>query len=67
MAERLDPEEITSFEELVMSTLYTQEALVNLLDRKELLKKEEIIEEIRRLRQRASRAASGTGGPGAPV
>lgn len=67
MAERLDTEEITSFEELVMSTLYTQEALVNLLDQKGLLKKEEIIEETRRLRQQAHRAASGTGGPGAPV
>jgi hypothetical protein len=61
--QRSDPKEITSFEELIMSTLYIQEVLVNLLDQKGLLKKEEIIEEIRRLRQQTRRAASGSGGP----
>ncbi len=33
MAERLDPKETVSFEELLMSNVYTQEALINLLER----------------------------------
>jgi hypothetical protein len=32
MAERLDPKETVSFEELLMSNVYTQEALINLLE-----------------------------------
>ena len=32
MAKRLDPKEMVSFEELLMSNVYTQEALINLLE-----------------------------------
>jgi hypothetical protein len=32
MSEKLDPKEIVTFEELLMSNVYTQEALINLLD-----------------------------------
>ncbi|MEO2055331.1 MAG: hypothetical protein ABGX83_08605, partial [Nitrospira sp.] len=50
MAEKLDPKEVVSFEELLMSNVLTQEAIINLLDAKGILKKEEILTEIRRLR-----------------
>lgn len=34
MAEKLDPEDLVSFEELLMSEVIQSEALINLLDRK---------------------------------
>ncbi len=52
MAEQLDPKETVSFEELLMSNVYTQEALINLLEAKGLIKKAELLEEIKRLRNR---------------
>lgn len=38
-AEKLDPRETTTFEELLMSNVYTQEALINLLDKKGVITK----------------------------
>jgi len=51
MAEKLDPKETVTLEELVLSNVYTQEALINLLEKKGVISKEELIEEIKRLRQ----------------
>ena len=51
MAEKMDPKEIVSIEELVMSNVYTQEAIVNLLEKKGILRKEEVPEEIKRLKE----------------
>ena len=51
MAKKLEPKEIVTFEELLMSNVYTQEALINLLEKKGLVSKEELIEEIKRLRR----------------
>jgi len=39
MAEKLDAKETVSFEELLMSNFYTQEALINLLDSKGIISK----------------------------
>jgi hypothetical protein len=39
MAEKLDAKETVSFEELLMSNVYTQEALINLLDSKGIISK----------------------------
>lgn len=50
MVESLDPEEVLSYEELLMSNVFFQEAIMNLLDRKGILKKEEVLEEIARLK-----------------
>jgi hypothetical protein len=50
MAEKLDPKETVSFEELLMSNVYTQEALINLLEKKGVLTKAELLEEIKRLK-----------------
>jgi hypothetical protein len=50
MAEELDPKEVVILEELLMSNMFTQEALINLLEKNGLFKKEELIEEIMRLK-----------------
>jgi hypothetical protein len=42
MAEKLEPKEMVTFEELLMSNVYTLEALVNLLERKGLVSKGEL-------------------------
>lgn len=52
MAEKLDPKETVSFEELLLSNVYTQEALINLLEAKGIIRKTELLEEIKRVRDR---------------
>ncbi|HEY4674129.1 MAG TPA: hypothetical protein VIH03_08185 [Nitrososphaerales archaeon] len=49
MADELDSKEIISFKELLLSNVYTQEALINLLERKGILTKKEVLEEVKRL------------------
>lgn len=50
MAEKLDPKEVVTFEELLMGNTITQEALINLLDKAGLIKKKDLLEEIKRLK-----------------
>ena len=52
MADKLDPKEVVTFEELLMSNMYTQEALINILVQKGLISKEEVLEEIKRLKKK---------------
>ena len=52
MAEKLEPKETVSFEELLLSNVYTQEALINLLEAKGIIKKAELLEEIKKLRDK---------------
>jgi len=51
MAEKLVPKETVTFEEPPMSNVYTQEALINLLEEKGLIHKKELLEEIKRLKR----------------
>ncbi len=51
MGEKLDTKETATFEELLISNVYTQEALINLLEKKGIINKEELLEEIKRLRK----------------
>jgi hypothetical protein len=51
MAEKLDPKETVSFEELLLSNVLQQEALINLLDKKGIIKKGEILEELKRVKE----------------
>jgi hypothetical protein len=51
VAEKLDPKEIVTFEELLKSNVYTQGALINLLEKKGIIDKKELLEEINRLRR----------------
>ncbi len=48
----LPPKKVVSFEELLMSNVYTQEALINLLEAKGIIRKEELLEEIKRLKEK---------------
>ncbi len=51
MGNKLDPKETVTFEEVIMSNIYTQEALINVLEKKGLINKKEVIEELNRLRR----------------
>ena len=51
MAEKLDPKQVATFEELLMTVLYEQEALRRLLVRKGLVSNEEVLEEIKAVRR----------------
>jgi hypothetical protein len=51
MADKLDPKELVSFKELLMSETITLEALVDLLERKGIIAKEELIEGIKRIKE----------------
>ena len=57
MAEKLDPKETVTFEELLVNNTYEQEALVNILERKGIITKEEIIEEMKRLKREQTEKA----------
>jgi hypothetical protein len=50
MAKKLDLKEMVTLEELIISNVYTQEALINLLRGKGLITNEELIEEIKNLK-----------------
>ncbi len=51
MAENLDPIQVATFEELLMTVLYEQEALRRVLVRKGLLTNEEVLEEVKAVRR----------------
>ncbi len=52
MAEKLDPKELVTIEELAISTMWETSALVELLERKGVLTKQEVLDMIQELRQR---------------
>ena len=52
MAEKLDPRETVSFEELLRSNVIEQEALVNLLEKRGIITKAELLNEIKRLKNK---------------
>jgi hypothetical protein len=47
MAEQLDPNEFAGYKEALLSQVFTLDALIILLERKGLITKEEVIEEIK--------------------
>ena len=49
MAEKIDPKEVVTIEEIAHSNMYQLEALTNLLERKGILTKAEVLDEIKRL------------------
>ncbi len=51
MAEKLNKKETVDFKELLVSEVIQTEALVNLLDQKGIITKEELLEEILRIRK----------------
>ena len=55
MAEKLDPKEVVSFKELLISEMIQSEALVNLLERKGIISKQELLEEIKAVHSKLPR------------
>lgn len=55
MGNKLDLKETVSSEELLMSNVYTQEAIINVLERKGLLSKNEVMKEILELKKKAGK------------
>ncbi len=51
MAEKLDPKQLVTFEELLRSMMYEQDATRRVLVRKGLLTNEEVLEEIKAVRR----------------
>jgi hypothetical protein len=47
MAEKLDPKELASFKELLMSEIIQSEAIINLLDKQGIISKQEFFEEMK--------------------
>ncbi len=56
MAEKLDPNEIVTLEELAISSMWEMAALVEVLEKKGLLTKQDILDAIRELRRKNPRA-----------
>ncbi len=52
MAEKLDPKEIVTLDELAISNMWETSALVELLERKGILTKQDVLDMIQELRQR---------------
>jgi len=50
MAKKLGSKELVSFKELLMSEVIQSEALVNLLERKGIITKKELLEEIKAIK-----------------
>ncbi len=55
MAEKLDPRQVATFEELLRACLYEQEALRRVLVQKCLLTNDEVLEEVKMVRQELER------------
>ncbi len=51
MAEQLDPNALVTFEELAISNMWETSALVELLERKGILTRQEVLDMIQELRQ----------------
>lgn len=49
MAEKLDQKQTVDFKELLMSEVIQSEALINILDRKGIISKQELLEEMKRV------------------
>ena len=56
MADKLDPKELVSFREMLLSEVITSEAVINLLDRKGIISKQELMEEMKRVQASMLRA-----------
>ena len=49
MAEKLDPKQIVDFKELLISEVVQSEALINLLDKKGIINKLELLDEMKKV------------------
>jgi len=49
MAEKLDPKQTVDLKDLLLSEVIQSEALINILDRKGIISKQELLEEMKRV------------------
>ena len=56
MAVKLDEQQLVEFKELLMSEVIQSEALINLLDRKGIISKKELLEEMKRVQAKLVKA-----------
>ena len=56
MAEKLDQKQTVDIKELLMSEIIQSEALINLLDRKGIISKKELLEETKRVQAKLVKA-----------
>jgi len=52
MAEKLDQKQTVDLKELLMSEVIQSEALINLLDRKGIISKQELLDEMKRVQSK---------------
>jgi len=50
MTKELDPKQLVDFKELLMSEVIQSEAIINLLDKKGIISKQELLNEMRRVK-----------------
>ena len=58
MGKQLDPKDLVSLEELALSTMWETSALVELLERKGILTRQDVLDAIRELRRKHPRAVT---------
>jgi hypothetical protein len=58
MAEKLDNKEIVDFKELLMSEVIQSEAIINLLDKKGIISKRELLEEMKNVQEKMIKTKS---------
>lgn len=51
MGKQLDPKQTVDINKLLMTEVIQSEALINILDRKDIISREELLEEIRRVQE----------------
>jgi len=56
MAEKLDQKQIVDFKELLMSEVIQSEALINLLDEKGVISKQELLSEMKKVQAKMIKA-----------
>lgn len=51
MTKKIPPDQVASLEEILLSNVYSQEALINLLEAKGIIKKQDLHDEIKRIKR----------------
>ena len=59
MAKKLDQKQTVDLKELLMSEVIQSEALINLLDRKVIISKQELLEEMKRVKTTMMKSKGG--------
>lgn len=58
MKKKLDPQELADFKQVLLSEVIQREALINLLERKGILNRRELLEEVGKIAEKMPKAES---------